>query len=589
MALLRFRLPASGAAPVSPAIQSYTHDQGTRRPLPTSGSTALATQAYTPDGADHLSAGDAHHVQFVSDALTTGTVFTAGNALKLCVQMLEAHANNNLNLQLWVGVYSNDGSTLQATLRSKVEQANELNTSLESRFLSTTLSGSYTTVSGDRLVVEISVEGTPSASGGTQGHNSSIRFGENGAGGDLAENNTQTGTTLNPWIEITSTSPSIAADAGSYSVTGTAATLKRALVIAATTTAFAVTGTAATLKQTYLFSADPGAYTITDPVDTRLKRTVPGDHGVYTVTGTAASLLRASRLDAAAGAYSVTGTDVTLTQGFPIVADPGSYAVTGTDATLRRDAVMPASSGSYAVSGTDAALVRGLAVLASPGSYAWTGTDATLTATGGSTTLTADPGAYSIAGTAASLLQASIITAAAGAYTITDPVDTRLRRTVPGEHGVYTVTGSAISAHLVKLGGVGEYLINGTAASLVPARMLVASSGSYSVTGTDAALSTSSSTSMVAEPGSYAVSGSAAALQQTSILGADAGAYSVTGTTAGLLAGRVLTATSGAYVFSGTSATLTEATLTSPTQIIAALARSRVLPSPYRNRFLGAD
>src|SRR5688572_6876516 len=106
MALARYRLPANGAAAVSPAIQSYSHTQTTRRPLPTSGSTALATQAYTPDGADHGSAGDAHHVQFVSDALTVGTIFAVGASIKLCVQALEAHANNNLNLQLWVGVYS---------------------------------------------------------------------------------------------------------------------------------------------------------------------------------------------------------------------------------------------------------------------------------------------------------------------------------------------------------------------------------------------------------------------------------------------------------------------------------------------------
>ena len=135
-------------------------------------------------------------------ALPTGTVFTSGDAFDYCLQGLEAHANNNLQVQVWMGVYSNDGSTLRATLRSKILEGLELATSLTSRYFSGTLSGSYTTVAGDRLVVEVSVSGTPTSGGGVQGHNASLRFGNDGAGGDLAENDTQTGTTLNPWIEF---------------------------------------------------------------------------------------------------------------------------------------------------------------------------------------------------------------------------------------------------------------------------------------------------------------------------------------------------------------------------------------------------
>lgn len=204
MALLRFRLPASGSAPVSPALQSYTHTQSTWRSLPETDATALATQAYTPDAADHGVAGDAHHVQFVSDALATGTVFDVGNTIKLCLQGLEPNANCNQSLQVWVGVYSSDGSTLRQTLRGKVTAA-EFNTALRSVFLSTTVATAYTTVSGDRLVVEISCAGSPAGGGGVQGHNASMRWGSDGAGGDLLENDTQTGTTLNPWFEIAST------------------------------------------------------------------------------------------------------------------------------------------------------------------------------------------------------------------------------------------------------------------------------------------------------------------------------------------------------------------------------------------------
>jgi hypothetical protein len=198
----RFRLTADATAPaVSPAMQSYSHTQTTRRQLTTTDASTLATAAYTPDAADHLVAGDAHHVQFVSAPMNSGLVFTSGDTLKFAVQCLEAHAGNNVPLQCFVSVVSEDGNTVRATLRSKVSEGTELATSLTNRFLSTTLSAGYTTVAGDRLVVEFSVVGTPTGAGGVQGHNASLRFGGSGAS-DLPENDTSTSTTENPWIEF---------------------------------------------------------------------------------------------------------------------------------------------------------------------------------------------------------------------------------------------------------------------------------------------------------------------------------------------------------------------------------------------------
>jgi hypothetical protein len=100
-----------------------------------------------------------------------------------------------------VSIVSQDGNTVRATIRSKVSEGTELATALTNRFLSTTLSAGYTTVSGDRLVVEFSVVGTPVGAGGVQGHNASLRFGGSGAT-DLPENDTSTSTTENPWIEF---------------------------------------------------------------------------------------------------------------------------------------------------------------------------------------------------------------------------------------------------------------------------------------------------------------------------------------------------------------------------------------------------
>lgn len=201
----RFRLRQTTTAPaVSPTLQAYTHNAPTtvRRQLLTTDSSALTSTAYTPDGADHGTAGDSLWCQFVSDGMQAGKAFTNGDALTLALQGFEAHANNNLNLQLYVAVVDSAGTTVRRVLRSKVEHGTEFGTSLLSFVLATTQDGAtYTTVANDRLVVEISVEGTPGGGGGVQGHNGTFRFGSDGAGGDITADG-QSGTTLNPWFEV---------------------------------------------------------------------------------------------------------------------------------------------------------------------------------------------------------------------------------------------------------------------------------------------------------------------------------------------------------------------------------------------------
>lgn len=206
----RFRLTSSTTVPeVSPSLQSYTHNAPAtvRRILVDKGNgahtAALTTTSYQPDAADHLVAGDALHGQMVSGPMASGIAFNNAQTIKMAMQMLEDHANNNLFLQLFVSIVSEDGTSVRRTLRSKVADGTEVATSITNRFHSTTQDGAnYTTVDGDRLVVELSFTGTPSATGGVQGHNGSMRWGSNGAGGDLAEDDSSTGSTLNGWIEF---------------------------------------------------------------------------------------------------------------------------------------------------------------------------------------------------------------------------------------------------------------------------------------------------------------------------------------------------------------------------------------------------
>lgn len=191
---------------VSPALQSYTHNAPAvlrRNLLVANDTSALTNVAYAPDAADHLVVGDSLNSQFVSFPMSAGITFTNGETIKWALQCLEVHANNNLALRLWIGIYSLDGTTLQRELLPKTDTPPEMATTLTNRFNSTTQSGAtYTTAYGDRLVIETSAQGTPGpAAGGTQGHNASVRYGCAGTG-DLPEDDTSTSTTLNPWIEF---------------------------------------------------------------------------------------------------------------------------------------------------------------------------------------------------------------------------------------------------------------------------------------------------------------------------------------------------------------------------------------------------
>ena len=200
----RLYFPETEAAAVSPTISAtdWEHINTLRRRLLTSpDSSTLTTTAYTPDAADHLVNGDAHHRQYVSDPLPAQNI---SGSVKAQFQCLEANAANNLFLTLKIFVVSEDGATIKETLLAITrDSTNELATSLTNRNFPSTALTAADIEEGDRIVVEVGLGGTPTAAGGTQGHNGSLRWGCNASGGDLAENDTETGTTFRPWIEFT--------------------------------------------------------------------------------------------------------------------------------------------------------------------------------------------------------------------------------------------------------------------------------------------------------------------------------------------------------------------------------------------------
>jgi hypothetical protein len=146
--------------------------------------------------------------------------------------------------------------------------------------------------------------------------------------------------------------------------------------LAADPGSYAVTGSAAALEAQRELDADPGSYAVAgSPVE------------MATEGGSAASLW-VGRKDATGGADTWGATLSSATRSaavlvevlagelpgeFALDADPGSYAVSGAAAGLEAGRGLSADPGSYAVTGADAALEAGQVLDAQPGAYAVSG------------------------------------------------------------------------------------------------------------------------------------------------------------------------------------------------------------------------
>lgn len=240
----------------------------------------------------------------------------------------------------------------------------------------------------------------------------------------------------------------LAADPGSYALTGTAATLKVGRAVAAAAGSYSLSGTAATLRRNLPLIAGAGSYSLTGAAAT-LKHgwVVAAGAGSYALSGSAATLKNGKTLSAGIGSYALSGSAASLLHTYRVTALAGSYSLSGTAANLKVGKAVAAAAGSYALTGQAATLRLAKLVAAGVGSYSLTGSDATLTKSATTLVLVAGTGAYSLNGSTAGLLRG-----------------------------------------LKMAGGAGSYQINGTAASLRLSRLLAASSGAYSLSGTNAAL-----------------------------------------------------------------------------------------------------
>lgn len=146
----------------------------------------------------------------------------------------------------------------------------------------------------------------------------------------------------------------------------------------------------------YTFDCEAGSFTLSGQAATLSWGTkIDADRGQFTLAGNDATLTNGYGIVAEMGAFTLTGRDAALTSVLAMAADAGAFTLTGNDAGLSVGYQVTAEVGSFTLTGLDASLVLSAALAAETGAYALAGFDL---GAGLALTLDAEAGAYVLVG-----------------------------------------------------------------------------------------------------------------------------------------------------------------------------------------------
>ena len=150
----------------------------------------------------------------------------------------------------------------------------------------------------------------------------------------------------------------LAADSGSYNITGSAVNLVRSLKIQADQGSYALTGSSVNLIKSVVINADQGSYSLTgSPVNLVTGNVLSADAGNYSLIGSPVNLIRSLKLGIDPGIYTLSGSNVDLIKSIVMGADQGSYSLTGGEANLLRGLNIKADEGIYTINGSSVNLI----------------------------------------------------------------------------------------------------------------------------------------------------------------------------------------------------------------------------------------
>lgn len=177
----------------------------------------------------------------------------------------------------------------------------------------------------------------------------------------------------------------IAADQGSFSLTGQDAGTLAARVVGGEQASFTLSGQNANLLRGLSVVSDVGTFALTgQAADLLATRTITADQGGFTLSGQDATLtyLTAGSLAGDQGSFALAGQDAALKLGRRVVADQASFVFSGQDATLNKGVTLAADVGSFVYSGQDALLRRSVRLACDSATFAFTGRAADLVYSG---------------------------------------------------------------------------------------------------------------------------------------------------------------------------------------------------------------
>jgi hypothetical protein len=322
-----------------------------------------------------------------------------------------------------------------------------------------------------------------------------------------------TGWDIGCWELVVATLTTMAADYGTFALTGKNVGLLRNRLLPASQGALALTGKAVNLLRNRLLTSAQGAYSLSgQDAGTFCNRTIKADQGSLALTGQIAGKIHDRILAAAQGAFSLNGQAVGLGKLFFMLADFGTHALTGESVGTLYNRALSAGQGTFALTGQAAGKL-------------W------------NRVLAAGQGTFALTGQAAGKVRDYVLNAARGAYDLEGQITLF----------VYTQLG-----HYVLAAGTGMLEVSGQVVNLLAVRRLIAEQGMHSLTGQAANLLLERVLAAVA--GAFALSGQAAQLLAARILRTEQGAYSLSGQSVALLRNFVLQAVRGAYSLAGKAA-----------------------------------
>jgi hypothetical protein len=349
---------------------------------------------------------------------------------------------------------------------------------------------------------------------------------------------TQTLTILRP---ATATAYTLSAAQATFSETGIAVNLLRALKLSATAATFSETGNAVNLVHGYPLTAATATFTETGVAANLLQgHKISAATATFAETGIAANLLRGLKVSAAPAAFSETGITANLRQALKLTAERATFSETGNAAGLLLALKLTAEQATFTETGNAANLLVAYRLATEVCTYAVTGFESTLTYTPvGAYTLTASVGSFTETGIAANLRQALNLTAGQATFSETgNAAGLLLALKLIAEQATFTETGNA--------------------ANLLAAHQLATEVCTYAVTGFESTLTYTSvgAYTLTASVGSFTESGNAAGLRQALKLTAGQATLTYTGQPAGIGRGLFITTACEAVEIDGRAVNL---------------------------------